>query len=246
MHVIDGSKKDKQDKPKWTLWGIPLLGILGVAIVIVIGLLIIDSNRPEPMWPLPKPAQFSEAKPLPANPTHGQEWTNSLGIKFIFVAPGEFMMGSPEDEEGRDEDEQQHLVRLTKGYWLADRKTTRDKFSAFVTDTGYKTDAERRRKEDTSWLIALSWQNIGEMPLRLVSWNDAQAFCSWLSGKEQRVYRLPTEAEWEYACRAGTTTAHYTGNTLSSTEHANFGRVDVLHPDGIARHGVAPVGPYPA
>ena len=121
----------------------------------------------------------------------------------------------------------QHRVRITKPFYLGTYHVTRGQFRQFVADTGYKTDAETRnepgawgwnpdtRKDDFN--ENYSWRKTGfeqtdEHPVVCVSWDDAVAFCEWLSKREARTYRLPTEAEWEYACRAGTTTRYYSGD----------------------------------
>jgi len=118
-----------------------------------------------------------------------------------------------------------HHVRITKPFYLGTYHVTRGQFRRFVDDTGYKTDAEKgngtwgwnsktKRFEGNE---KYSWRDTGfeqtdEHPVVCVSWNDAEEFCKWLSGKEGKTYRLPTEAEWEYACRAGTTTRYYSGD----------------------------------
>ena len=121
----------------------------------------------------------------------------------------------------------QHRVRITKPFYLGTYHVTRGQFRQFVDDTGYKTDAEKGEKpgacgwnpDKKSFELQreYSWRNAGfeqtdEHPVVNVSWNDAVAFCKWLSRKEGNTYRLPTEAEWEYACRAGTTTRYYSGD----------------------------------
>jgi formylglycine-generating enzyme required for sulfatase activity len=121
----------------------------------------------------------------------------------------------------------QHRVRITKPFYLGTYHVTRGQFRQFVKDTGYKTDAKKGERPgafgwnpDTKhidWNEKYSWRNAGfeqtdEHPVVSVSWKDAVAFCKWLSKKEGKTYRLPTEAEWEYACRAGTTTRYYSGD----------------------------------
>ena len=121
----------------------------------------------------------------------------------------------------------QHRVRITKPFYLGTYHVTRGQFRQFVADTGYKTDAEKGEKpgawgwdpdkKEFGFNEKYSWRNAGfeqtdEHPVVNVSWNDAVAFCKWLSRKEGKTYRLPTEAEWEYACRAGTTTRYYSGD----------------------------------
>jgi formylglycine-generating enzyme len=121
----------------------------------------------------------------------------------------------------------QHRVRITKAFYLGTYHVTRGQFRQFVADTRYKTDAEKGEKpgaygwnpvtKKIGFNERYSWRNTGfeqtdEHPVVNVSWNDAVAFCKWLSKKEGKNYRLPTEAEWEYACRAGTTTRYYSGD----------------------------------
>jgi formylglycine-generating enzyme required for sulfatase activity len=126
-----------------------------------------------------------------------------------------------------EEEHPQHRVRITKPFYLGTYHVTRGQFRQFVKDTGYRTDAEKGEKpgafgwdqdrEDLVRNAKYSWRNAGfeqtdEHPVVNVSWNDAVAFCKWLSKKEGKTYRLPTEAEWEYACRAGATTRYYSGD----------------------------------
>jgi formylglycine-generating enzyme required for sulfatase activity len=121
----------------------------------------------------------------------------------------------------------QHRVRITKPFYLGAYHVTRGQFRQFVEDTGYKTDAEKREelgaygwnleKQKFEFNEKYSWRNMGfeqtdEHPVINVNWNDAAAFCKWLSRKEGKDYRLPTEAEWEYACRAGTKTRYSSGD----------------------------------
>lgn len=121
----------------------------------------------------------------------------------------------------------QHRVRITKPFYLGTYHVTRGQFRQFVADSGYKTDAEKGDtkgafgwdpdKKAFDFNAKYSWRNAGfeqtdEHPVVNVSWNDAVAFCKWLSGKQGKTYRLPTEAEWEYAGRAGTTTRYYSGD----------------------------------
>ena len=121
----------------------------------------------------------------------------------------------------------QHRVRITKPFYLGTYHVTRGQFRQFVADTAYKTDAEKGERPgafgwdpDRKEFAAdkrYSWRNLGfeqtdEHPVVNVSWNDAAEFCKWLSKKEGKTYRLPTEAEWEYACRAGTNTRYYSGD----------------------------------
>ena len=121
----------------------------------------------------------------------------------------------------------QHRVRITQPFYLGSYHVTRGQFRQFVKHTGYEIDAEKgespgaygwnHEKREFEFYKDYSWWNAGleqtdEHPVVNVSWHDAVAFCKWLSKKEGKTYRLPTEAEWEYACRAGTTTRYTSGD----------------------------------
>ncbi|MHC4414568.1 MAG: SUMF1/EgtB/PvdO family nonheme iron enzyme [Planctomycetota bacterium] len=156
-------------------------------------------------------------------PRHGQTLVNSLSQTLNFVEPGEFLMGSPPGEPGRDRSERRHTVRITRGFWIGRTEVTRGQFGAFVDDTGYVSDAETEGwshglGSDGRWrqIEGLSWRDPGfaqmdNHPVVCVSYHDAVAFCRWLGHAESRTYRLPTEAEWEYACRAGSLGAFHWG-----------------------------------
>ena len=152
-------------------------------------------------------------------------------VKWVAIPAGTFTMGSPSYETDRHESEgPQHSVSLN-GFKMSKYEVTVEQFDVFINATGYKTDAE---KEGWSWTwsgsewvkkYGLSWKtdengtirgNNGKShPVINVSWNDATAFAEWMG------CRLPTEAEWEYACRAGTTSPFNTGSCLSSRQ-ANY------------------------
>ena len=127
-----------------------------------------------------------------------------------------------EDEHPR------HAVRITKPFYLGSYEVTVGQFRQFVEKTSYETEGERdgegstgygyneeenkfERNPDYTWQDP-GWPQTDAHPVLNVSWNDAVAFCEWLSRKEGKTYRLPTEAEWEFACRAGTTTRHHNGD----------------------------------
>jgi formylglycine-generating enzyme required for sulfatase activity len=173
--------------------------------------------------------------------------TNKIGMKLALVPPGEFIMGSPRREPERGGDETPHKVRLTKPYRISVHEVTLGQFEEFVKDTGYQTAAENK-KLSKMWKDAFAEQK-PTWPVVRVTWNDAARFCEWLSKKEGRTYRLPTEAEWEYACRAGTQTAFHYGEDLTS-DRANFNGF-FPHPFGQGKKGPSrgqptPVGSFAA
>ncbi|MFN9221589.1 MAG: SUMF1/EgtB/PvdO family nonheme iron enzyme [Planctomyces sp.] len=134
-----------------------------------------------------------------------------------------------------DDEHPQHAVQLTSPYFLGTTAVTRGQFARFVQATGYLTDAERDGKGGWGYVPSkgsdeqrpeFNWQNTGfeqsdDHPVVNVSFQDAMAFLDWLNGQPPvegilRRFRLPTEAEWEYACRAGTTTRFWTGDDFAS------------------------------
>ncbi len=168
-------------------------------------------------------ATFADEAKKPAEPI-----TNSIGLKLASIPAGEFMMGSPDDEPKRGQDEQQHRVRITKPFLLGLHEVTVKQYREFIKTSNYKTDGERdgmggwgfdaktpdspyRRRPEFNWSNN-GFADIDEHPVFNVSWNDSVAFCEWLSKTEGKVYRLPTEAEWEYACRAGMKTRYSNGD----------------------------------
>jgi formylglycine-generating enzyme required for sulfatase activity len=153
-------------------------------------------------------------------------FSNSLGMQFALLPAGKFTMGSPDGEPGRQVDEFPHEVRISRPFYMGVYEVTRGQFDQFVRAENYRTESERTGAG--GWGVNLetnqfegpnlkySWRSPGftqadDHPVVNVSWNDAQAFCAFLSRKEGRNYRLPTEAEWEYACRAGKQTAYEHG-----------------------------------
>lgn len=133
--------------------------------------------------------------------------TNSIGMTLTLVPAGRFIMGSPRGESERDDKEERHEVSITKSFYLGVHEVTQAQYSEVMGD-----NKSTFKEEDN--------------PVENVEWIKARAFCERLSAraaekKAGRTYRLPTEAEWEYACRAGTTTAFHFGDSLSSAQ-ANF------------------------
>jgi formylglycine-generating enzyme required for sulfatase activity len=163
-------------------------------------------------------------------------FTNSQGMQFVLVPPGRFLMGSPVTEQGRSPHEQQHVVEITRAFWMGVHHVTVSQFRAFTQASRYRTSAEARGDQAT-WHSPGIVQE-GDHPVVCVSWEDAGVFCNWLTDRDGRQeYQLTTEAEWEYACRAGTPASwpfHF-GTSLSSHQ-ANF--------HGDAPYGSGRKGPY--
>ena len=208
--------------------------------------------------------------PVPVEPP--KLITNSIGMKLVLIRSGEFAMGSPDSDKDAQADEKpQHRVRITRPFYLAATEVTRGQFRQIVARSGHHTEAETDGKGGHGWNEAkatfeqdpkYTWVNPGfaqtdEHPVVNVSWNDAIAFCTKLSEleglKRGDGYRLPTEAEWEYACRAGTTSRHESGDdpeTLALVGNIADGTAKAKYPTWptiAARDGyvfTAPVGRF--
>ena len=168
---------------------------------------------------------------------------NGQALKFISIPAGEFMMGSPATLPGLamslrgcvisstdtgpalPDEQPQHKVRITRPFYLGIFTITQAQYEAVMGANPSRYKGANR-------------------PVEMVSWSDAVAFCKKLSAKTGREVRLPTEAEWEYACRAGTTGPWYTGETISNKQ-ANF-RDYWGWAESDEYHGTTPVGSYPA
>jgi formylglycine-generating enzyme required for sulfatase activity len=152
----------------------------------------------------------------------------------VVIPAGSFTMGSPDDEELRTDDEgPQHPVTIAKPFALGKYEVTFAEWDACVADRGCEHQAN-----DRGW-------GRGQGPVIDVSWNDAKAYAAWLSRKTGKIYRLPSEAEWEYAARAGTTTPFSTGATIS-TDQANYNGEHVYGRGrkGVYRKQTIPVGSF--
>jgi formylglycine-generating enzyme required for sulfatase activity len=127
-----------------------------------------------------------------------EEWTNSLGMQLRMIPPGTFQMGSP-NGQGDSDEHPQHEVTLTKPFWLGIHEVTQGQWQQLMGTAPWKG---KNRVTEGRCMAATH-----------ISWNDAVQFCLHLSQQESRRYRLPTEAEWEFACRAGTVSAWSFGDS---------------------------------
>jgi formylglycine-generating enzyme required for sulfatase activity len=141
-------------------------------------------------------------------------WTNSMGQTFVLIPSGTFNMGSPEDEPGRDSDETLHQVTLTKSYYLQTTEVTQAQWEAVMGNN------------------PSFFSGCPDCPVESVSWADVQAFISKMNTLGEGTYRLPTDAEWEYACRAGSATRFYWGDDADCSK-ANYGNFWSLECEGI-------------
>jgi formylglycine-generating enzyme required for sulfatase activity len=133
------------------------------------------------------------------------ETINSIAMKFMLIPPGEFVMGSPKSEKDRKDFEGQHRVCITKAFYLGAHEVTQAEYQQVMGTKPSKFKGDSRR------------------PVESVTWENARAFCRKLNGIQMErfsrwEYRLPTEAEWEYACRSGTMTVFHYGNSVSSAQ----------------------------
>ena len=155
--------------------------------------------------------------PLVVDGTPTSHTVSSISMEMIFCPPGTFTMGSPTSETGRGGDETQHQVTLTNGFYLGKYEVTQAQYQTVMNGNSEGLNADPSQFKGSN------------RPVEKASWEDAQIFLTRLNSIEQSAgrlpngwkYVLPTEAEWEYACRAGTTTAYSWGNDINSSR-ANY------------------------
>ena len=148
-----------------------------------------------PSWAKVSKEQTAEAKKLGVPVA----FANSAGVKFVLIPPGQFMMGSADDEVGRYKVEgPQHKVKIARAFYIAIHQVTQGQWKAVMGATPWKGKSNAKDGPDNA--------------VNYVCFNDVMAFCAKLGKKDGKSYRLPTEAEWEYACRAGTTTRYFYGD----------------------------------
>lgn len=218
---------------------------------------------------------------LLAKPTEQKIVKNSVGMDLVRIPAGEYMMGSLKREmdwarltfkkiwrEGHKQWFQDelplHPVRITRPFYMGATVVTVGQFRQFIKDTNHKTDAEKGdggmiySKKEERWVPqknmkwdAVPWSLADDQPVVFVSWNDAQAFCRWLSRKEKQTYRLPTEAEWEMGCRGGSVWTRFPwGDRLPGERDTNFGDGNPKLPESLTTvsdgyENVSPVRAFP-
>ncbi len=229
----------------WRSQDVPLDGLVkrihttstGTSIVELVEFGFANENRDQTKATTPK----EERRPIVRS-----KWTNSIGISLLPITSGSFTMGQMDRPEfllkSMDLPGDQRLefllqsppkrsVLIERDFYAAANEVTIGQFKAFVVASGYKTDAERDGNggtgltRDGRWGQSpeFTWRNYGfqvadDYPVGNVSWNDANAFCKWLSKSEKVDYRLLTESEWEYCCRAGTESIFFTGDDEKTLE----------------------------
>ena len=203
-----------------------MLGIVaGVATAIAIGFAA---------WPASSRQDAGPGAGVPSQRTI--DLGNGVRLEMMLIPAGTFVMG---DEKGLDDEKPVHKVTIAKPFYLGKQEVTVEQFRRFTEATGYVTDAEKgtgflgafgwsASTKDFQRDAKYSWRNTGfhqseTHPVVNASWNDAMQFCAWMSTQGGETFRLPTEAEWEYACRAGTTTSYAHGD--DSEELAKVGNV---------------------
>ncbi|MCE9603303.1 MAG: SUMF1/EgtB/PvdO family nonheme iron enzyme [Planctomycetia bacterium] len=267
----------------------------------------VTSTSVSPFVTAPPAVKLTGPEPLPAKSPfdakqariHQAEWAkhlgievetrNSIGTSMVVIPPGEFLMGSSDEQiestvkiatklkayEGhlnwiRRVERPQHRVILSKPFALGATEVTNKQFKQFVEATKHVSDAEQdlidnpdTKRRNQTWLNP-GYDLSDELPVTNVSWNDACAFCNWLSGQEQlrpnyrknengawvatpeaNGYRLPSEAEWEYACRGGTTTLYSFGDDQAELKnHAWFAANAEGRPRAVGAKLPNPFGLY--
>jgi formylglycine-generating enzyme required for sulfatase activity len=209
------------------------------------------------------PAKKAGGAPRPP----GKEVANSIGMRLVRIPAGKFLMGSTKQEQDAalveseggkalpSSEGPQHEVEITKDYWLGMHEVTQKQFkevmgynpSAFSTDGTGKPGRTYRLASPAARSSRVTGLNTGDFPVENVSWNEAVEFCEKLSDRKEekaagRAYRLPTEAQWEHACRAGTRTIFHTGDTLS----AGQANIQPTKKEKGAPRRPCKVGSYPA
>ena len=175
--------------------------------------------------------------------------------EMVVIPAGSFAMGSPPSEEGRGWDEWPvRQVAIAQPFAVGVYEVTRDEYAHFISESGHSANEACHIHDQALWpkTAGRNWREpgipqSGRHPVVCINWNDARAYVDWLAAHTGKAYRLLSEAEWEYAARAGTTTPFHAGATIS-TDQANYnGRYTYgSGSKGEFRENTVPVGSYPA
>lgn len=191
----------------------------------------------------------ASASAMPAAGTAFNDCKDASWCPTLVVIPaGKFLMGSPATEPGRFDDEgPQHEVSIAS-FAVGKHDVTKDQWAEFAKDTGWHAEPGCAYAPPEGTWSNPGFPQEGNHPVVCVSWPDAQAYVKWLSRKTGKSYRLPTEAEWEYAARAGTRSA-YPWGAKALHDFANYGEDECCAPRTAERDkwlGTSPVGSFPA
>ncbi|MGR3279058.1 caspase, EACC1-associated type [Acaryochloris marina NIES-2412] len=198
------------------------LGLLGLAGAGTIGLLASNDSSEDPVSnpneivTVDAQGKIIDRQPLPQLQSLSEDLGNGLGLEMVLIPGKTFTMGSPSNEPERNDDEGPQYKVTVPSFYLGKYQVTQAQWEAIMGTNPSNFKGANR-------------------PVEQVSWNDAVGFCQKLSEKIGKDYRLPSEAEWEYACRAGTTTPFYFGQTITP-KIANY--------DGTSTYGNGPKGDY--
>jgi formylglycine-generating enzyme required for sulfatase activity len=195
----------------------------------------VNPSLPTPISPelptptLPAPTSVSPTPLSKPDPRTGKTILNATGMRLAFIPTGKFTIGSPLNEPERLKDETQQQVQIDKPFWMGVTEVTQSQWRAVMNS-------------DPSSFTG------GDLPVENISWDDANAFCQKLSLIEKKTYALPTQAQWEYACRAGTATAFNWGNDNITPRQANFDASAAYNNGsvGVVRGRTTAVAFYPA
>lgn len=236
-----GTRKSVSDRPRFgSVWAdAAIYGAVGVALssLLVLGFAYggsvalsklrsqFEQVRNKPLLEEKAPAQAPKSMDDGKRP--GEEWAgNGLKMQMCWCPAGNVLVGSPSSEPGRGADEDQSTKAVAKGYWISKFEITQAEYEQIVGENPSRYSPYSMSKKRPT---PLPEGPDNKLPVDLVSYGNAVAFCAKLTAKERRegrlatgwVYTLPTEVQWEHACRAGTTTPTAFGDKLSSTQ-ANF------------------------
>jgi len=212
LGLVDKHQNQKSVFPKFTnkqkYFGLGVISLLAMGIFAIAALLFFGDKTSKAEKPQPpittdnsvaKKKQDESAKSLGKKVLEVEDLGKGVSLEMVLIPAENFMMGSPASEFSRDDDEKQHEVTLMKPFYMGKNEVTQEQWEAMGGDNS-------------------SFFKGARFPVTNVSWNGCQEFIKKLNAKTDGGYRLPTEAEWEYACRAGTTTAYSYGDSLTKND----------------------------